>query len=78
MPKLGLVIEVSGEVDFESRSPILIEETGRRWRLENASGLLVGDRVKVAATKQDFTTLLVRAMVPAQPAPAPAAYHRHH
>ncbi len=74
MPKLGLVIEVSGEVDFESRSPILIEETGRRWHLQNATGLLVGDQVKVAATREDFTTLLVRAVVPTGPAP----YHRHH
>ena len=73
MPNPALVIEVSGEVNFDSRDPILIEGTGRRWRLENATGLLAGDQVTVAATKQDFTTLLVRAVAHEQP-----AYHRYH
>ena len=73
MPRPALVIEVSGEVDFDSRNPILIEDTGRRWRLENAGALLVGDHVTIAATKEDFTTLLVRAVTQERWAP----YHRH-
>lgn len=74
MPKPALVIEVSGEVDFDSRAAVLVEETGKRWRLENAGSLFIGDRVKVAATKEDFMTLLVRAVMHQEFVP----YHRHH
>jgi hypothetical protein len=74
MPRPALVIEVTGEIDFESRDPFLVEETGRRWRLEDASGLLIGDLVTVAATKEDYTTLRVRALSHAECPP----YHRHH
>lgn len=74
MPRPALVIEVEGEVDFDRRDPILVEETGKRWRLENGGSLFIGDRVKVAATKEDFTTLLVRAVMRQEFLP----YHRHH
>ncbi len=70
----SLVIEVSGEVDFDSRNPILVEDGGKRWRLENAGSVFIGDRVTVAATKEDFTTLLVRAVTQQEYVP----YHRHH
>jgi hypothetical protein len=43
MPALALVREVSGEIDFDSRNPILVEDDGRRWGLEGASSLLIGD-----------------------------------
>ncbi len=72
MRRLALVIQVSGEVDYEQRRPVLTERSGRRWRLENAPSLLSGDRVTVAATKQDFSTLLVRALVHDQWQPAAA------
>ena len=66
----ALVVEVSGEIDFDSHNPILVEDGGRRWRLEGASSLLVGDYVTVAATKQDFDTLVVRAVLEEGFAPA--------
>jgi hypothetical protein len=64
-----LLVEVSGEIDFDSRNPILVEDDGRRWRLEGAESLLVGDYVTLAATKQDFDTLVVRAVIDEQFAP---------
>jgi len=70
MARLALVIQVSGEVDFDRRDPILVERSGRRWRLENATGLLSGDRVTVSGTKQDFTSLFVRAVAHEQWLPA--------
>jgi hypothetical protein len=76
MRRLALVIQVSGEVDYEDRNPVLTERSGRRWRLENASGLLSGDQVTVAATKEDFSTLLVRALVHNEWHPAAAKMGR--
>ena len=48
-----MLIEVTGELDFDSRNLILEEDSGRRWRLEGpgAEGLLIGDRVTIAATE---------------------------
>jgi hypothetical protein len=69
MPALALVREVSGEIDFDSSSPILVEDDGRRWRLEGASSLLIGDYVRLAVTKHDFNTLLVRAVMEEEFAP---------
>lgn len=74
MPKPALVIEVSGEIDFDSRDPVLVENSGRRWRLEDADGVLIGDLVTVAATREDYATLKVRALNHSSYTP----YHRHH
>ncbi len=62
MAHLAEVIEVSGEVDFESLNPVLVEESGRRWRLQGRSDLLVGDCVTLSATREDCDTLRVRAV----------------
>jgi hypothetical protein len=69
MPALALVIEVSGEIDFDGAGPILVEDNGRRWQLEDGSSLLIGDYVRLAATKQDFNTLRVRAVMEEEFAP---------
>lgn len=69
MSSPALVIEVSGEIDFDSRNPILEEGNGLRWRLEGAERLLIGDYVTVAATRQDFDTLVMRVVIEEQFAP---------
>jgi hypothetical protein len=53
---------------------VLVEDSGKRWRLENAGTLLVEDRVRLAATKSDFAMLSVRAIMNKEFVP----YHRHH
>jgi hypothetical protein len=60
-----MLIEVTGELDFDSRNLILEEDSGARWRLQGAAadGLLIGDRVTVAARKQSSQILHVVAVV---------------
>lgn len=62
VPNVAAVVEVTGEVDYERLDPILVEKSGRRWRLKAGEAFLVGDRVRLSATRQDFDTLLVRAV----------------
>lgn len=56
-----MLIEVTGELDFDSRNLILEDDSGRRWRLEGPGtiGLLIGDRVTVAAAEQTAERLHV-------------------
>jgi hypothetical protein len=63
MFKPALVQEYTGTVDFNRVSPILEQEDGRRWRLLNAHGLLIGDKVRVAAVEVDALTLDVKAIL---------------
>lgn len=65
MSKPAVVHEYSGTIDFDSLSPILEMVDGRRWRLENGSGLLIGDEVTIAAVQLDVVTLEVKAVLEA-------------
>jgi hypothetical protein len=63
MPNLALVREYAGTVDFDSINPILEMEDGRRWRLRNGDGLLIGDEVTIAAVQVGPAMLEVRAVL---------------
>ena len=63
MRGLGAVIEVTGEIDFDSRNPILEEESGKRWRLVGADHLFISDTVTVAGVERTPGTLEVRAVL---------------
>ena len=63
MSSLGEVIEVTGEIDFDSRNPILEEENGKRWRLVGADHLFISDEVTVAGVRRGESTLEVRAVL---------------
>jgi hypothetical protein len=60
---IALVQEYSGTIDFDGLDAVLETGDGKRWRLENAYGLLIGDEVTIAATRLDFATLDVKAVL---------------
>ena len=56
------VLTLSGEIDFDSRNPILVQDDGQKWLLEGADHLFIGDYVTVSGIQVGPKTLLVKAV----------------